>query len=210
MKTIQEIFNNFYNESLKKRDPKGHLEKIIGQGNYQYILGYANAIGVRLPKELRDASLYLHFKLLRSRQIGKAGENLFEKDYNKLVRNDVLKKVTRGSQKQLNPDFFENNKKKYIEVKTGTIYPGNKFIFEQIRLKDPRINYYVFLGITPEGRFYWVLKKTKIKPGKIIYGARFSPQHSTRGSNATYQWHPSFEQMKDHVVPSNQLDSEIM
>lgn len=210
MKTIEEIFINFYEEHLKKIDNKDQIKKFIDKGNYQYILGYVASKGISLPKNVRDASLYLNFKLLRSRQIGNAGEDLFKSDYEKLVGNNTLEKLIRGNQKQLNPDFFEKNKKIYIEVKTATIYKGNKFIFEQIRLKDPRINYYIFLGITPEGRFYWVLNKKKIKPGKLIYGAKFSPQHSTRGLNATYQWHPSFEQMNDHIILPDQLTSEII
>ncbi len=210
MKTIEEIFINFYEEHLKKIDEKYQIRKYIDEANYQYILGYAASKGISLPKNVRDASLYLNFKLLRSRQIGNAGEDLFKSDYEKLGGNNTLEKLIRGNQKQLNPDFFEKNKKKYIEVKTATIYKGNKFIFEQIRLKDPRIDYYIFLGITPEGRFYWVLNKEEIKPGKLIYGAKFSPQHSTKGSNATYQWHPSFGQMKDYIVLPDQLTSEIM
>ncbi|MFH1968559.1 MAG: hypothetical protein ABIJ84_04180 [bacterium] len=210
MKTIEEIFINFYKEHLEKIDEKHQIKKYIDESNYQYVLGYVASKGISLPKNVRDASLYLNFKLLRSRQIGNAGEDLFKSDYEKLGGNNILEKLIRGNQKQLNPDFFEKNKKIYIEVKTATIYKGNKFIFEQIRLKDPRINYYVFLGITPEGRFYWVLNKEEIKPGKLIYGAKFSPQHSTKGSNATYQWHPSFEQMKDYIILPDQLTSEIM
>ena len=136
--------------------------------------------------------------------------HLFQEDYEHVVGQGMLKKLERGNQDQLNPDFLEIKKNKYIEVKTATIYKGNKFIFEQIRLKDPRINYYVFLGITPEGRFYWVLDKKNIKPGKPIFGAKFSPQHSTTGSNATYQWHPGYEQMINSIVKPNNLASVIV
>ena len=166
MKAIQEIFIDFYNKHLKEIDKDGQIKKEIDKGNYQFILGYASANNISLPIVVQNAGLFLHFKLLKSRQIGCAGEDLFKKDYEKLAGSNTLEKLKRGDQNQLNPDFLETKKIKYIEVKTATIYPGNKFIFEQIRLRDPRINYYVFLGITPEGRFYWVLSKKKIKPGK--------------------------------------------
>lgn len=210
MKTISQIFADFYNKSLKKLDKGGQIEKFVTNGNYQYVLGFALAKKVDFSKDVRDAELYLNFKLLRSRQIGSAGENLFKADYEAVAGKDALKKLERGNQDQLNPDFFEIKKKKYIEVKTATIYQGNKFIFEQIRLKDPRINYYLFLGITPIGRFYWVLNKNDIKAGKQIFEAKFSPQHSTSGSNATYQWHPAYEQMKDYTVKPEDLSSIIV
>ena len=210
MKTIEEIFNRFYDIHLKSVDIEGLLKDKIIEGNYQFILGFAVTKGIPITKEVNDADLYLQFKLLRSRQIGCAGENLFQEDYEHVVGQGMLKKLERGNQDQLNPDFLEIKKNKYIEVKTATIYKGNKFIFEQIRLKDPRINYYVFLGITPEGRFYWVLDKKNIKPGKPIFGAKFSPQHSTTGSNATYQWHPGYEQMINSIVKPNNLASVIV
>lgn len=209
MKTIGDIFTDFYNQSLKKLDKDGQIESFIVKGNYQYVLGFAVAKKVSFSEGVRDAELYLNFKLLRSRQIGSAGENLFKADYESAAGKDSLKKLERGNQGQLNPDFFEIKKEKYIEVKTATIYQGNKFIFEQIRLKDPRINYYVFLGITPIGRFYWVLNKNYIKAGKPIFGAKFSPQHSTSGSNATYQWHPAYQQMKDSIVKPEDLFTVI-
>lgn len=210
MKTIQEIFNNFYSNNLNKLDNDGQIKLQIDKGNYQFVLGCASAKNIYLPIAVRNADLFLRFKLLQSRQIGNAGENLFKEDYEKIVGKNILEALPPGNQDQLNPDFFEKKKKKHIEVKTATIYKGNKFIFEQIRLKDKRIDYYVFLGITLEGRFYWVLDKKEIKPGKLVYGAKFSPQHSTRGPNATYQWHPSFEQMEKHIVFPNQLTSVIM
>lgn len=73
-----------------------------------------------------------------------------------------------------------------------------------------RIDYYVFLGITPEGKFYWVLNKGDIRVGKPIFGAKFSPQHSTTGSNATYQWHPGYEQMKESATEQKKLFSAII
>lgn len=209
MKTIEEIFDRFYNAHLKSIDSDNLLKNKINEGNYQFVLGYANARKIPITKEVGDAGLYLQFKLLRSRQIGCAGEDLFQTDYENVAGKDSLKKFERGNQDQLNPDFLELEKNKYIEVKTATIYQGNKFIFEQIRLKDPRINYYIFLGITPEGKFYWVLNKKDIKAGRPIFGAKFSPQHSTAGSNATYQWHPSYEQMERAAVKPKDLFSSI-
>ena len=210
MKTIQEIFIDFYDNRLKKLDSRDKIKTCIDKGNYQYVLGFASANNISLPIAVKNAGLFLRFKLLRSRQIGDAGEDLFKEDYEKLEGKGVLEKLSRGNQNQLNPDFLEKNKKKHVEVKTATIYNGNKFIFEQVRLKDPRIDYYVFLGITPEGRFYWILDKKTIKPGKLVYNARFSPQHSTKGPNATYQWHPSFEHLEKHIVLPNQLSSVII
>lgn len=210
MKTIKEIFNRFYDAHLKSVDTDDLLKDKINEGNYQFVLGFAITKGISITKEVEDADLYLRFKLLRSRQIGCAGEDLFRADYENIAGKDALKKLKRGNQNQLNPDFLEVKKNKYIEVKTGTIYPGNKFIFEQIRLKDLRIDYYVFLGITPEGRFYWVLNKGDIRVGKPIFGAKFSPQHSTTGSNATYQWHPGYEQMKESATEQKKLFSAII
>jgi len=210
MKTIQEIFDDFYNQHLKKVDKDNLIKNKIDEGNFQFVLGYALANKITIPKEVSDAGLYLKFKLLQSRQIGNAGEDLFRDDYERIIGNNALEKLERGSQDQLNPDFLELKKKKYIEVKTATIYKGNKFIYEQIRLKDKRINHYVFLGITPEGRFYWVLDKRTIRPGKVVFGAKFSPQHSTSGSNATYQWHPSFEKMKENIIKPDDLGSAIV
>ena len=210
MKTIQEIFVDFYDNHLKKLDNKGGIKTQIDKGNYQYALGFASARNIGLSLAVKNAGLFLRFKLLQSRQIGNAGEDLFKEDYEKLEGKGALEKLPRGNQAHLNPDFLEKKKEKYIDIKTATIYKGNKFIFEQVRLKDPRIDYYVFLGITPEGRFYWVLNKKKIKPGKLVYGAKFSPQHSTKGSNATYQWHPSFDQLKKDIILPDQLSSVII
>lgn len=210
MKTIEEIFDDFYNQHVKKTDKDNSIKKKIDDGNYQFVLGYALAHGIGLTKEVNDAGLYLKFKLLSSRQIGNVGQDLFREDYERVNGAGTLKKFERGSQEQLNPDFLETKKEKNIEVKTGTIYTGNKFIYEQIRLKDQRINHYVFLGITPEGRFYWVLDKRTLKPGRVVFGAKLSPQHSTSGSNATYQWHPSFEQMKESIIQPDELGSAIV
>ena len=210
MKTIEEIFNQFYDAHLKGVDVDGLLKDKINESNYQFVLGFAMTKGISITKEVEDADLYLRFKLLRSRQIGCAGENLFQVDYENVAGKGALKKLERGNQDQLNPDFLELKKNKYIEVKTGTIYPGNKFIFEQIRLKDSRIDYYIFLGITPEGKFYWVLNKGDIRAGKPIFGAKFSPQHSTTGSNATYQWHPGYERMKESATEPRNLFSAII
>lgn len=209
MKSIQEIFDDFYNKHLIDVDEKGLLKNNIDKGNYQFVLGYAQANNIPSTKEVEGADLFLKFKLLRSRQIGSAGERLFKSDYELVAGDNSLQKIERGDQDQLNPDFLELKKKKYIEVKTATIYKGNKFIFEQIRLNDPRINYYVFLGVTPEGRFYWILNKKSVGPGKVVFGAKFSPQHSTTGSNATYQWHPSFEQMESYIIQPERLSSSI-
>lgn len=210
MKTIHGIFNNFYENHLRTLDNGGLLKNKIIEGNYQFVLGFVKSTGITLSKEVKNADLFLSFKLLRSRQIGSAGEELFRVDYEQVAGKDSLRKLKRGNQNQLNPDFFEIKKEKYIEVKTATIYKGNKFIFEQIRLKDPRINYYVFLGITPEGRFYWVLDKKNTKSGKAVFGAKFSPQHSTTGPNATYQWHPGYEKMKNFIVKPYELASVIL
>lgn len=210
MKTIEEIFSNFYNQQIKEIDNDNSVKNEMDGGNFQFVLGYASAHGIALPEDVNNAELYLHFKRLRSRQIGNTGEDLFKEDYERVNGSGTLEKLERGSQEQLNPDFLELKKQKHIEVKTGTIYTGNKFIYEQIRLKDPRINYYVFLGITPEGRFYWVLDKRTLKPGRVVFGAKLSPQHSTSGSNATYQWHPSFEQMKESIIHPDELGSVIV
>jgi hypothetical protein len=209
MKTIQEIFNAFYKNHLETIDKTGKIKIAMEAENYQFVLGYAFASNVNLPQDVQNAGLFLKFKLLQSRQKGCTGENLFQEDYTVLTGPGTLQKMARGSQDQLNPDFFEKNKKIYLEVKTATIYVGNKFIFEQLRLKDPRINYYIFLGITPEGRFYIVLNKKDIKLDTELYGAKLSPQHSTTDQNATYQWHPSYEELRKHIVRPDELDSVI-
>ncbi|MFA5813165.1 MAG: hypothetical protein WC862_01475 [Patescibacteria group bacterium] len=210
MKTIEEIFSSFYEMRLKGIDVDGVLKNKIAEGNYQFVLGFVKSKNILLNNEVGNADLYLRFRLLRSRQIGSAGEALFKIDYERIAGDGVLKKFERGNQKQLNPDFLELKKNKYIEVKTATIYKGNKFIFEQIRLKDPRISYYIFLGITPEGKFYWVLNKKDIRAGRPIFGAKFSPQHSTAGSNATYQWHPAYAQMEGSAIKPKDLFSVII